>query len=95
MIYSVIMLPQLKIIMIVTAKEKKFNIYIYFLVTDCFIFVKTEVFFPGESFFNFNSLSIIKLCPHILPLSELNIVGNYEITRSLFITIQIIPTVES
>lgn len=94
MIYSVIMLPQLKIIMIDTAKEKKIQ-YIYFLVTDCFIFVKTEVFFSGESFFNFNSRSIIKLCPHILPLSVPNIVGNYEITRSLFITIQIIPTVES
>lgn len=88
------MLSQLKIFMIDTTKEKNFNI-MYFLVADCLILVKTEVFLPGESFFNFNSLFIIKLCPHILPLSGPNIVGNYKITRSLFITIQIIPTVES
>lgn len=56
----------------------------YFLVRDFFIFVKTEVFLPGESFFNFNSLFIFKLCPHSLPLSGPNIVGNYKISRSLF-----------
>lgn len=88
------MLPQLKIIMIDTAKDKKFNIYISLSQTASCLW-KPKYFFLVSHFSILILFFIIKLCPHILPLSGPNIVGNYEMTRSLFITIQIIPTVES
>lgn len=82
--------------MIVRYPKRKNNnsIHVFSRNTDCSTFVKKGVFLPGKSFFNFNSLFIIKVCLHILPLSGPNKAGNSKITRSLFIAAQIIPTVE-